>query len=406
MCKRQVLTISGDKQTLISIQSIKPKTNLISNTISPPPPAIPHSQSRSQLHSILKKPRTAQSEPQKTTRLLLERPDGQSITRIPSNPPTPNMSELSSKESQSSRPTNKKTCFSASRNTKRRQVFNHRKSSQTSVPKVSSASQQSSAPGKIFDSFDPLYDDDSLLKSAHNMQTDIISENEPGTSWLDVDSMRMSLPLSKQHNTALVSSQNTGLAISDTSHTAQQPNITPAVLAMSDKQDPILPQGIETVSAEPSRTHENEKQTSEPWTLSSSESIIKQYNPPKIEPEDIPHFPNAKSIPMPETMCTQLVSIINNPEPLDEWIPLPERPWFLAEHAWLPLVQPQYLFDWMIRDHTCIPKPQPSKKELVDKEFRSKFQIGLERARIVARREANVDVPVAIPEEDEEEVEG
>lgn len=399
------------------IQPAQPKTNLLSsNNTSPPPPRIASkSQSRSQtvnktarspLHSILKKPRTAQSEPQKTTRLLLKKPDGESITRIPSNPPTPNMSDLNTKdtkENQAGHQTNKKTSFSvsrASRNTKRQPVFNHRKS-QTSILKESSPSQQSRSPENLFESFDALFDDDSFLKSSHNSLTDVISENEPGTSWLDVESMQMSLPVPKKQSATLVTtSQDSGLAISNKTDRKEKQNITPAVHAMSDKQDPVLPQGIETVSAEPEPM--SQTQTSEGSPLIRSSSEQPQDDATTTEPTDIPHFPGAKSIPMPEDMLNQLVDIVNNPEPLDEWIPLPERPWFLAEHAWLPLVPRQYLFDWMIRDHTFNPNPQPSRKELVEDNFRAKFQIDLERARAAAKREANVDVPFAIPEEDED----
>ncbi|KAF7587987.1 hypothetical protein BBP40_006465 [Aspergillus hancockii] len=88
---------------------------------------------RGPLQPILKKSSAPSGETHKTTRLLLTDLGGQSITRKPSNPPTPvpasqpTMADLN-------RPTQKKTVFVAgkTKGTKRRPVIMRRKSSQTS----------------------------------------------------------------------------------------------------------------------------------------------------------------------------------------------------------------------------------------------------------------------------------
>ena len=78
---------------------------------------------------------------------------------------------------------------------------------------------------------------------------------------------------------------------------------------------------------------------------------------------------------MSAEMLIEILKIVNNPDPLPpgEMIPVPKRQWFKAAHSWLPLPQNQYLFDWMIQDHTSVVHPQPAKEPLVEKYYRKKF---------------------------------
>ncbi|KAE8147880.1 hypothetical protein BDV25DRAFT_159384 [Aspergillus avenaceus] len=87
---------------------------------------------RAPLHPILKKSSVPSGEPHKTTRLLLTGLEGQSITRNPSNPPTP-VPPSQPTMLDFNRPAPKKTVFVAgkAKSIKRRPVIMRRKSSQT-----------------------------------------------------------------------------------------------------------------------------------------------------------------------------------------------------------------------------------------------------------------------------------
>ncbi|OQD80349.1 hypothetical protein PENANT_c036G10986 [Penicillium antarcticum] len=98
-------------------------------------------------HSILKKPRPSQSEIPKKPRLAIFAPSGEQITRNPSNPPTPIMTEPTPEGP--SRQGSKKTYLAATRNgrgPRRRPVFNRRKSSQSTLPKTAPPLRRRSEP--------------------------------------------------------------------------------------------------------------------------------------------------------------------------------------------------------------------------------------------------------------------
>ncbi|CAL5872110.1 uncharacterized protein PFLUO_LOCUS6367 [Penicillium psychrofluorescens] len=381
----------------------------------PPTPTIPnlqytsvHTQSqpagstnKAELHSILKKPRTAQSEQEKTTRLLLEQPDGNSITRNPSNPPTPNISELNTQEIQPARMGQKKTSFAAGRpkrGLRRRPAFNRRPSSQLSVSKVSSSSPTRPDSNTYDDSgsFDLLYDyDDSVLSPRVTAGSDTTT----ATSWIDLKSIEASLPLphGDTGTTGTMTPSSTDLAISDKDHPARRPEITPAVLAISDKQDPILPPGIQTVSEDPKRAPtQATKQNSELEIPSSSEEFFSfpeisdlpdTPSPPDTTDQQsaTPSSPNLTQLELAKAdnsaaMLIELLKIINDRDPLpagEEAPPVPIRPWFTAQRQWLPAPREQKFFEWMLQDHTSVIHPQPKKDQLLPRDYRNQWVAAL-----------------------------
>ncbi|KAJ5775677.1 uncharacterized protein N7511_000688 [Penicillium nucicola] len=88
-------------------------------------------------NSILKKSQPSPAEIPKKPRLAIFTPSGELITRNPSNPPTPIMTE--STQEVPTRQNSKKTYLAATRNgrgPRRRPVFSRRKSSQPTTPKT------------------------------------------------------------------------------------------------------------------------------------------------------------------------------------------------------------------------------------------------------------------------------
>ncbi|KOS45225.1 hypothetical protein ACN38_g3864 [Penicillium nordicum] len=152
-------------------------------------------------HSILKKPQPSQVETYKATRLLLDTPLGTKITLDPSNSPTASMADEPAtnlgnqhhKKTMDAEPTlmpekvgnqgskktsiagnstaipenvgqqgPKKTYLTATRTgrgPRRRPVFNRRKSSQTSIPKVAPPIRRRSEPTTKADGADTVYED-------------------------------------------------------------------------------------------------------------------------------------------------------------------------------------------------------------------------------------------------------
>ncbi|KAJ5619367.1 hypothetical protein N7510_003351 [Penicillium lagena] len=357
---------------------------------------------KAELHSILKKPRTVQSEHQKSARLLLEQPDGNSITCNPSNPPTPNISELNTQENRPAQTGQKKKSFAAGRSKRgprRRPAFNRRSSSQSSISKVSSPTESRSNSYEVFGSFEPLYDyDDSVVSS----RVTTGSDRATATSWIDLKSVEASLPLphSGTGTTGTMTPPSTDLAISDKAHPARRPEITPAVLAISDKQDLILPQGIETVSEDPKRAPtQATKKKSEPEVPSSFEELFSFPEIPDCRDTVLPpgitdqqpatgttsSSPSLTQLELAEAdhsteMLIELLKIINDPDPLpagEEAPPVPIRPWFTAQRQWLPAPREQKFFEWMVQDHTSLIHPQPKTDRLLPRDYRTQWVAAL-----------------------------
>ena len=201
---------------------------------------------------------------------------------------------------------------------------------------------------------------------------------EPEDSWADIESAEGSVPVRKQTSKPVPSPAASLLA--GRVHPLRNPEISPAVLEIADKQDPILPQGIQTVSGSPI-PKEGTQQHAEPMDFSFSDAF------PSTPDEDagpfqgteaaqggnMPGLVDAKRILMPKSMLHDLLTIIEDPKPLSGRIPLPIRPWFTAEHAWCRLPEQNYLLDWMILDDPRSLSPQPSRKRLVERGFRKNF---------------------------------
>jgi hypothetical protein len=253
-------------------------------------------------------------------------------------------------------------------------VFNRRKSSQASISKATPP------PSRLANShlaaFDPLSDD--FMSPDDLSQMDIQGGNELEDSWADVESADVPVPIANPSSNQFPSS-NTSL-LTDRVHPLKNPEISPAVLEIADKQDPILPQGIQTVSGDPI-LKERAQQYTEPKDFSFSDAFP---NTPDeadqhIDPfqsetfqSDVPGLTDAKRVPMPMSMLNDLITIIEDPNPVQGRIPIPTRPWFTAEHAWRRLPRQHYLYDWMIYEDP-ITNRQPSEKRLIERGFRKDF---------------------------------
>ncbi|KAJ5176644.1 uncharacterized protein N7482_002521 [Penicillium canariense] len=359
--------------------TIHPQTDPIGSAIDPPHDDIvparsqPANDLKTPLHPILKKPNNAHSEPQKTTRLLLETPGGGSITRNPSNPPTPNMPDLGRKDSTAGKPGSKKTYLTAartSRGSRRRPVFNRRKSSQSSVLKTSDPSDTRESHPDPAGTLDPMYEDGSALARLNRMPPqNVQSSLDVEAPWTDLDQFELT-PIAQPSNP--VAPANTSL-VSNNLPSSKDPAPDPAVLAMSHKKDPVLPQEIETVSPGlGSQDPYPAPQDAEPQDPSSSETAA------HIEGTDVPGFPGAKCIPMPESMITDLVNLLTRPEPLQEQVALRHRPSFISEHMWRRIASQPVLDEWAVaEEHSCA-QPQPSDRPVVLSGFRARFAKAVE----------------------------
>ncbi|KAJ5104952.1 hypothetical protein NUU61_002299 [Penicillium alfredii] len=359
---------------------------------------LPVIETNNSLHSILKKPKTPQSEPQKTTRLLIETPDGESITRNPSNPLTPSMPDFHTKDNPA-KAQGHKTYFTAPRNgkgTKRRPQFPRRKPSQVSIPKSSQAAAPKSlspkqrnghaaSPEQLeevseddesadaqktedmefpFEPFEPLCEDE----PAQGTQLTTPSEKFISTSWTGVNSIGVPVPVPELHS-QLGTPQDAGLASNKLNPSTQQA-ISPAVFTITDKQDPILSQELETVGDGPKS---QEEATTEPQTPRSSEQPVLPIECLVAQATDVPGFPGAQYLPMPEEMLNYLAAIITEPEPLPKHTLIPVTRWFRFGSTWVPLHPRHYVSDLEKVINEPSPLQQPSTKPLVRKGFRTRF---------------------------------
>jgi len=359
----------------------------------------PTSRSKSPLPPILKKPHSVQ-EP-KSARLLLQNPDGESVTLNPSTPPNPNSAGLNAKDSGSDRKSPKKPQANptrAGRGSRRRPVFARRRSAQASIPKVTPPRNQrlvNSHP----DAFDPLHNVD-FMSPDYISQVEVQGgmSPEPEDSWADIESAEASVSVATKPrkvplpSTSLladrvhppVGSPGTSL-LTNRLQPLKNPEISAAVLQITDKQDPILPPGIQTVSGDSSQN--GTKQDAEPTDFSFSDAfpsttndaihVIPGTSPSTavetVQMSDLPSFTETERVPMPKSMLDDMLNIIEDPTPIKGYIPLPIQPWFTVKHAWCRLPQQNYLLDWMILDDPTALNTQPSERRLVERGFRKNF---------------------------------
>ena len=303
------------------------------------------------LHSILKKPSNGQNEPHKSARLLLDKPGGAGICN-PSNPPTPNIPELPSKNGPAARPSSKRSVFTATRagrGSRRRPVFNRRRSSQTSVPKAPSpqtVEQKPTSPSDASLGLEPLL-------------------GSPPTDPPADRSVKAKSAAGKQAHPTVVDSELPPEP--SPRYTGPFPRPKTYVAESLFPRKPLISRKIHTVSERPSAP-DKDKHRAECKDLSPSKSDV-------IEGTEIPGLENAKRIPMPEDMENELLNIIfHSLESPTRTIQLHRSPWFLVAHPRSPLAEQLYLCDWMIEDQPSLVATQSPEKQLVQKEFRKKFQ--------------------------------
>lgn len=204
---------------------------------------------------------------------------------------------------------------------------------------------------------------------------------EPEDSWADIESAEAPVPIRRQASKPVTSPAASLLA--RRVHPLRNPELSPAVLEIADKQDPILPQGIQTVSGSPI-PKEGIQQHAEPMDFSFSDAFpstpdetVQDAGPfqgtEAAQGGNMSGLTGARRVPMPKSMLRDLLTIIEDPKPLNGRIPLPIQPWFTADHAWRRLPEQNYLLDWMILDDPRSLSPQPSRKRLVERGFRKNF---------------------------------
>lgn len=319
---------------------------------------------------ILKKSSAPQGESNKTTRLLLEQPDGGSITRNPSNSPTASIHEPQTRESNKGRQASKKPQVTTGiRAGRRRPVFNRRKSSQTSISKSASGTsnvQHQKAQPRARPNTDPLESMGSFELVFDPDYVPPIPDSPPPTTPTPAQTKeRIELAKIKEALADIGSidvprlSSKTGTA---TTTAATSPNLA------SDQTDTLLSQGLETVSHDPQESHyhpaDSEKQQAEP---NRSADGVTQF----LDSTAIPGFIGLRRVPMPEKMRTTLLDILNDESPLNHPIPLPARPWWMFEHPWGPITRRVHLKDWMLNSEDW--DKQPSSDPLIEPGFRTRF---------------------------------
>lgn len=340
-------------------------------TNSAPKPTI---STQAPLHPILKKPKDIQNEPQKTTRLLLEKADGASI-RNPSNPPTPNLSEVPPKNSPPGRQSPKRMVFAANRagrGSRRRPVFNRRKSSQTSIPKALPAQAHQTVkpdteeveqdtptpaavkPVALLDPLNACEDDSKALPPSPQPGTGAMTKNITGTWTDDPESASVSAEIPLPFPTGY---KYTG----------------PFPRPKSRAHDPLLPhknlvlhQEIRTVSEDSPAPVQGEHRA-EPKDPSLCEPI-------PVEGTAVPGLEHARRVPMPKHMEDELVNILTSTEPPPEMVRVPRRPWFSTTQTWRPIQEQLFLCEWMLEDERATMNSQTKAQPLVQSGFRDRFQ--------------------------------
>ncbi|KAJ5913360.1 hypothetical protein N7504_002243 [Penicillium tannophilum] len=337
------------------------------------------------LHPILKKSNTSHDEPPKKTRLVIEQPGIGSITRSPSNPPTPSVVEP--KDIMLDQPVPKRTSLAApsrtSRGGKRRPlVVGRRKSSQAAIPRPSLTNKKQNAGTKASGAMEEMFDaDDDMISEPSTPKSTERKTRDATWADLDHDQPFIDYPVTLTPAAASI--------LTDGKHPASTPTITitPAgVLPMSNSSDSMKPQRIQTVSDEAQFNQQTKDSQTEPQDISSSEDRFDFHDKISVQGTLVPGFKDAYRIPMPEKMMDELLAIIRDDTPLDGPIRTPDRPLHLFDHAWHPLPQPNYLFDFMIEGSHAA-KPRPPQTPLVSKNFRKEWNdIVAEENRAIAER--------------------
>lgn len=340
----------------------------------------------------------SQGESNKTTRLLLEQPDGGSITRNPSHSPTSSYQEPQPKELTTGRQVSKKPrSTSGIRAGRRRPVFNRRKSLQVSMTKTttgpSNEQQQQQQqvnqnqpkgqhhlrppadPLDCVGSFELVFDPDYVppiddspppptpIKTREDIELDKIKE-----ALADIGSIDIPRIASK--------------TATATTTAATTPNET-------DQTDPLLSQGLETVSHAPKEIHSLARNNPEPRAESKDPSRYSNGIPKPFSSAPVPGFPHLRRIPMPQQMEIILLDILNDDTPHGGPFPLPMRPWWAYERQWQPLPRQEYLSDWMLVSENWEDR-QPSAAPLVRPGFRTRYVDKVAKAR--AEEEAAIAI--------------
>ncbi|KAJ6021945.1 hypothetical protein N7540_007449 [Penicillium herquei] len=339
----------------------------------------PHTGTPGGLHPILKKPNTVPGEVHKTTRLLLERPDGERVTLNPSYPPTP-IEATHPKDNTTPQKASKKathlTTNRAIRGGRRRPVFSRRKSSQTSVSKTSVSPRGRQPETKHDESAEPLFSVDDDLHTEKNFPKASDPQISRDATWTDVDHVSFDLS-----SPTIVPATTT--IIADKIGTPKS-ELAPAIIEITDKQDPILPQGIETVSVGFHTQEPSSNPNAEPLDHSSYDkpAIFNTNNINPASQTPLLGFPESDRIQMPQQMMRTLVHIITDTSPDQKCPPTPTHSFDLSDRPCRP--SPNYLFEYMLQGAEASVS-QPGRSRLVMKGFRRQWTEVIEEANQITR---------------------
>lgn len=379
----------------ILIQLSRPALTLAIHKMDARPQPIPLAQSKpktmndqkSPLHSILKKSNIGQPEHHKTTRLLLERPDGTNVLRNPSAPVTPHPERAVAETSKEGRQTTTTkphfSLFKGVRNVHRRPVVLRRKTTQTAVPRTTSPPLPRRNHSQPVLPFDVLKEDAFPQPLGQEMES---SDEDVPESYTSSSPIDMPASLSQQSTESTTPPQTSSFI--DALRESRSPFIHPSVSVSADNHSSALPRKTKTASAVPQLFNNHDKRHEIEYH--SPPTIYRTYYTEQPEGTNVPGFTNAKRIPMSENMMDDLVSIVANPHPVQSQITVPSQPWIRSEGTWHKPSGKQPLHDWMIRDSNLPQNPQPSCKPLVAKGFRTRFA---EMQAVIATERAQEKVP-------------